>query len=169
MESQPSCDTYIQHKCETKSFRPFKFKRLPKCLPICKNTFQGDQRNFFSSRKVKNWEKVTSASTILSIVKGYSIDFVETRYQPKTPIRAKLNQVQEELVSEEVKEMLEDGARREANHRKDQFVSHLFLVSKKDGGQRPAINLNDFNRFITYKHFKMEGLHLLKQWNSVTI
>ena len=112
---------------------------------------------------MKNWEKVTSNSTILSIVKGYSIDFVETRYQPKTPTRAKLKQIQEELVLEEVKEMLENGARREANHCKDQFVSHLFLVSKKDGGQRSAINMTYFNRLIPYKHFKMEGFHLLKE------
>ena len=83
---------------------------------------------------LKNWEKVTNDSTILSIVKSYSIDFLETPYQPKTPIRATLNQVQEEIVSQEVKEMLEKGAIREAIHCEDQFVSHLFLVSKKDGG-----------------------------------
>ena len=59
--------------------------------------------------------------------------------------------------------MLEKGAIREAIHCKDQFVSHLFLVSKKDGGQRPVINLKELNTFLPYKHFKMEGLHLLKE------
>ena len=38
---------------------------------------------------------------------GYSIGFVETPCQPKTQIRVILNQVEEELVSQEVKEMLE--------------------------------------------------------------
>ena len=112
---------------------------------------------------LKKWGKVTNDSTILSIVKGYSMDFVETPYQPKTPRRAKLNQVQEQIVSQEVKEMLERGAIREAIHCKDQFVSHLLLVSKKDEGKRPVINLKDLNTFIPYKHFKMEGLHLLKE------
>ena len=74
---------------------------------------------------------------------------------------AKLNQVQEKLVSQE-KEMLEKGAIREAIHCKDQFVSHLLLVLK-DGGQRPVINLKELNTLIPYKHFKMEGLHLLKE------
>ena len=37
-------------------------------------------------------------------------------YQPKTPIRGKLNQVQEESVPQEVKEMLKKGAVREAIH-----------------------------------------------------
>ena len=77
---------------------------------------------------LKNWEKVTNDSTILSIVKGYSIDFVVTPYQSRISIRAKLNQVQEELVSQEMKEMLEKGAIRKTIHCKDQFDSHLFLL-----------------------------------------
>ena len=76
------------------------------------------------------------------------MDFVETTCQPRTPINEKLNQVQEELVSQEVKEMLEKGTIRETIHCKDRFVNHVFLVSKKDGGQRPVINLKDLNRFI---------------------
>ena len=88
---------------------------------------------------------------------------METPDQPRTPIRPKLNQVQEELVSQEVKEMLEKGAVREAIHLKNQPVSHLFLVSKKDEGQRPVINLKDFNRYIPCKHFKIELLHLLNE------
>ena len=48
-------------------------------------------------------------------------------------------------------------------HSKDsQFLSNFFLVSKKDGGKRPVINLKTLNSFIPYSHFKMEGLHLLK-------
>ena len=74
---------------------------------------------------LKNWEKVTIDSTILSIVKGYSIDFAETPYQQRTPIRAKLNQVQEELVSQEVKEMLEKGALREVFRTIFYFCSKL--------------------------------------------
>ena len=119
---------------------------------------------------MKNREKVTNDSTILSIVKGCYRDFVQTPYQPRTSRRAKLNQVQEEFVLQEVKEMLEKGAIRKAIHCKDQFVSHLFLASKKDGEKQPVINLKDLNTFIPYKHFKMEGLHPLKEiWNEETI
>ena len=45
---------------------------------------------------------------------------------------------------------------------KGEFLSSLFLISKKGGGNRPVINLKDLNWFIPYKHFKMEGLHCLK-------
>ena len=56
--------------------------------------------------------------------------------------------------------MLEKGAIKEAINCKDQFVSHLFLISKKDGGQRPV---NDLNTFIPCKHFKMEGFLSIKE------
>ena len=38
----------------------------------------------------------------------------------------------------------------------------LFLVPKKDGGQRPVINLKSLNSFVDAPHFKMEGIHTLK-------
>ena len=42
------------------------------------------------------------------------------------------------------------------------FLSNLFLVEKKDGDNRPVINLKSRNNFIPYKHFKMGGLRCLK-------
>ena len=44
----------------------------------------------------------------------------------------------------------------------DAFLSTLFLVPKKDGGQRPVINLKNLNSFVEVPHFKMEGIHTLK-------
>ena len=34
-------------------------------------------------------------------------------------------------------------------------------VEKKEGEQRPVINLKGLNNFVKMEHFKMEGLHLL--------
>ena len=37
----------------------------------------------------------------------------------------------------------------------------MFLVAKKDGGQRPVINLKPLNCYVNTEHFKMEGIHCL--------
>ena len=41
------------------------------------------------------------------------------------------------------------------------FYSNIFLVPKKSGGQR-LINLKALNQFIHPEHFKMEGIHTLR-------
>jgi len=74
-----------------------------------------------------------------------------------------MNPEKEELVEKEIKEMLEKGAIRTVKQTKGQFASSLFLVPKKDKGQRPVINLKKLNLSIPYEHFKMEGLFTLKE------
>ena len=44
----------------------------------------------------------------------------------------------------------------------DQFLSILFIVPKQGGSSRPVINLKGLNSFLQYNHFKMEGMHLLR-------
>jgi hypothetical protein len=64
---------------------------------------------------------------------------------------------------QEIDELCSKGAVTEVNHLPtDGFLSTLFLVPKKDGGQRPVINLKGLNAFVTTPHFKMEGIHTLK-------
>ncbi|XP_057299487.1 uncharacterized protein LOC130630106 [Hydractinia symbiolongicarpus] len=74
-----------------------------------------------------------------------------------------MNQKEVALVTEEVKRMLVKGAIQSICHVKGEFLSNVFLVPKKDGGNRPVINLKHLNKFVPYHHFKMEGLHLIQE------
>jgi len=62
--------------------------------------------------------------------------------------------------------MLEKGAFQKVSNPRDFYQSVLFLVEKKDGGQRPVTNLKNLNKHIPYLHFKMEGLFLLRYFDS---
>ena len=70
------------------------------------------------------------------------------------------------MVKLEVKEMLKKGAIRKVQLSKGEFVSNLFLVKKKSGGQRPVINLKQLNAYITYYYFKMESLQNLRYMSA---
>jgi len=64
-------------------------------------------------------------------------------------------------ISMEIKELLSKGAIRETTLSPKSFVPQTFLVEKKEGGQRPVINLKALNSFVKTEHYKMEGLHIL--------
>ena len=64
-------------------------------------------------------------------------------------------------ISDEIKELLAKGAIRETMLSTESFMSQIFRVEKKEGGQRPVINLKCLNSFVKTEHFKMEGLHIL--------
>uniref|UniRef100_A0A1X7U5V3 Reverse transcriptase domain-containing protein n=1 Tax=Amphimedon queenslandica TaxID=400682 RepID=A0A1X7U5V3_AMPQE len=97
---------------------------------------------------------------------NYSIRVNDTEpCQLKVPNPSQLNQHQQELVSEEITEIISKGAISELQTTPEPgngFFSTLFLVQKKDGGQRPVINLKRLNSFVNAPHFKMEGIHTLK-------
>ena len=44
------------------------------------------------------------------------------------------------------------------------YSSNMFLVAKKLGGKRPVLKLRPLNNFVPNETFKMEGIHLLKDF-----
>ena len=111
---------------------------------------------------LKAWQILTKDPKVLSIVKGYEIPFMAVPHQKKTPHSTQTSSCQAELINKEILEMLGKGAIQKTNHSQGEFLSNIFLVQKKDGGQRPVINLKNLNKYVPYQHFKMEGLHCLK-------
>jgi len=111
----------------------------------------------------QNWLKVTQDRWVLNTIQGYLIDFSSMPHQPVIPHCPQYSAEQTQLISEEVTELLQKGAIEEiVPVEQTGFYSNLFLVPKKDGGQRPVINLKALNNFVNKEHFKMEGIHTLK-------
>ena len=109
---------------------------------------------------VSNWEKAQDR-WVLQAIRGYKLELVQPPWQikPMPAIRCSLEEV--EMISTEVRELLAKGAVIETPPAQEGFVSQIFLVEKKEGGQRPVINLKALNTFVKHEHFKMEGLHFL--------
>ena len=126
--SQPPCDTYIQHKSETTNTRPFKFKRLPKSSPICKNNFQGDQKNVSSGRTVKIFFEKKSYKQFYNPKHSQELFYrlCEDFLPIKNTNKGKIKPSSGRTCIARGDEMLEKGPIREVIQCKDQFVSHLF-------------------------------------------
>ena len=109
-----------------------------------------------------NWEVITQDQWVLHAVQGYKIDFVHTPRQPNPPIIPQFSKEELAQVKQAVTELTAKGAIQVVAPERSQFVSTLFLVPKKDGQQRPVINLKRLNAFVHTEHFKMEGIHTLQ-------
>ena len=109
-----------------------------------------------------NWAKLTQDLNILNIVQLLEITFLENPVLGKAPNPPVLNQEQSKLVKKEVKEMLLKDAIHPKSLCKNQYLRNLFLVSKRDRGNRSVKSLKHWKNFMQYQHCKMEGLNLLQ-------
>ena len=104
-----------------------------------------------------NWQKLTQDSFILQDVQGLQIPFLTPPVQNSLPVQNTSIKTSI-LINTEVQDMLVKGAIKQVQPCKGQFLSPVFLVPKKDRGNRPVINLKKLNQNIEYQHFKMEGI-----------
>ena len=111
---------------------------------------------------LSNWKLLTQDQFILEMVVGIQIPFTAFPHQNQVPPLIFHNQSEKVVIDREISEMLQKGAIQVVFPVNGEFLSSIFLVKKKDGGNRPVINLKELNSYVTYQHFKMEGLYLLK-------
>ena len=123
---------------------------------------------YFSAGRLRTIDVVLVVSPKNSIVCcGSSTDFFQliitlNTVQGAPPHTPQYSSEQHQLIEEEVRALLQKGAVSEIQRGNQAgFYSNLFLVPKKDGGQRPVINLN-LKPLNQAEHFKMEGIHTLR-------
>ena len=66
------------------------------------------------------------------------------------------------LIQQEVEKLINKGEVSKIPKPHAGFYSNMFLVPK-DGGLRPVVNLKALNQHVHTQHFKMEGIHTLKE------
>ena len=113
---------------------------------------------------LRNWKAITNDPWVIECVQGYTIDLKGQPYQYQPPGELSFLPEETNCLSAEVTKMIDKHAITPVP--KEQaakgFQSQLFAVPKKDGGTRPIINLKRLNSFVQEVHFKMEGIHMLK-------
>ena len=96
---------------------------------------------------------------ILDTVEGYRIDFLKEPWQGHRP---PFTEKEQECMQAEIQSMLDKQTVSVTGSSHREFYSQMFLVPKKDGRHRPVINLKRLNQLVKTEHFKMEGIHMLK-------
>lgn len=106
---------------------------------------------------------ITKDQNLLESISGYKIEFSSEPIQRFQPKQIKLSEQEMQTLNSEIEKILVKQAVEVVQTKTNcQFVSHLFVRPKKDGGMRPIFNLKTLNPFVVYNHFKMEGFQVVK-------
>jgi len=110
-----------------------------------------------------NWKALTQESWVIqTVTEGYHIPLTSVPNQYHHPSNPHLSSEDIAVLEEETQSLLQKQAISQIPAPAEGFYSNMFIVPKKDGGQRPVINLKHLNKYVKSEHFKMEGLHTVK-------
>lgn len=98
------------------------------------------------------WEKITTDSNLLDIVKDCHIEFIDNikPCQTKAPFQDKFNEKEKEIIDKEIHNLLEIGAIKKEQNKKRIFLSTIFVRPKTNGEFRVILSLKKMNKFIPY-------------------
>ena len=63
-----------------------------------------------------------------------------------------------EIIRPELAKMVDKGIIEKAAHEPNEILSNIFTRPRKDGTRRIILNLGEFNKHISYYHFKIDSL-----------
>ena len=135
--------------------------------PCGKKPIKKHIRKFSISRKNKIFysklENADSRQNILETVPGWKIPLLQKPVQKSEPKPIKFSNEEKILMNKEVQGLLAKEAIAPAKSQPNQFLSNIFLTTKRDGRYRPVVNLRNLNKIIPYHKFKLESMKQLKQ------
>ena len=119
----------------------------------------GGRLALFSSE----WRQLSADPWILRAIQGYHLELHPQPTQNSVPSSRPLSASEQQAMSQEVQSLLEKEAVRSVDSWEPPgFASAVFVVPKAGGKMRPVVDLRILNSFLPYHHFKMEGIHSLR-------
>jgi hypothetical protein len=118
----------------------------------------GGRLNVFQDFWIHN---ISDSWAVQIVTEGYYIPFKMTPQLTLKIKRTILPQQQHPILLDEIAQLLQKKAIEQVDPASPGFYSTFFLVPKKDGGQRPVLNLKGLNRFVQNKTFKMVTLQIV--------
>lgn len=121
------------------------------------------------SEYYSEWKNITDNWWVLDSIKnGVKLQFDETPIMDSMPTEYYGNSANEKIIDNEINELLKKGAIElvtdTENDSDNTFYSRIFVVPKKEKGKwRAVLDLRELNKFVTKKHFKMEGLQEVRE------
>ena len=106
------------------------------------------------------WRTITRDQYILSAVEGYELEVSSSPYElHNNAIQQQFSRSEPKIISTEIDKLLNIGVIKQVPPVDGQILSPIFLTDKKDGSKRMILNLKALNKYMVYKHFKMENIY----------
>ena len=70
------------------------------------------------------------------------------------------------IIDAEIEKLISKGVIEPASHEEGEILSNIFIRPKTDGTHRMILNLKEFNKFVTYHHFKIDTIHTITKLMS---
>ena len=111
------------------------------------------------SQHIFAWEEITSDQEVLQTVQGIKLEFEENPFQGEcSGFEIPKNQP---TIKDEVDKLLEKRVVVECEHETLEYILPIFLREKADGTQRHILNVKHLNKYLEYKHFKIQTLQTI--------
>ena len=132
-------------------------------LPNIKSHLKNECDNFRAGRVAQfyeNWQELTHDQEILRDIRGANIECNTTPQQHKLS-RKQFSEDDALIIESEVEKLLSKGVIEPAQHEQGEILSNIFIRPKTDGTYRLILNLKEFNKNVSYYHFKMDTLNTI--------
>ena len=106
------------------------------------------------SKQISVSESITSDPEVLQTVKGIRLEFEDSPLH--YPVGYEIPARHKPILKVEVKQLLKKRAVVPCEHEQEEFIKPIFLRDKNDGSHHLILTLKGLNKYLEYKHFKMQ-------------